>query len=219
MGDKIGTDADCKVPGKVPTLWVTDAPQQPSLSHAPGYLAFSPLFVAFGSQCVGAAGRIIELDCLETFSLVAPRWGRQFVRRTSPFMQDDPIYRLIHFVSPRVWLLVSMLSLLLAGASGWVLLSRSGENPKDGLYALYDGVVRFTHETIRLTFKTDKKQAAVFVAPIGILNQKSDFKWVQGYQDFKPLSEDGQAEPKAPARLLESDWQPAFSDAYGRKES
>jgi hypothetical protein len=134
-------------------------------------------------------------------------------------MQRDPVDRLIHSVPPRVWLLIILLSLLLLGGSGWVLLSRRGEDPKDRLYSFYDTVVRFTHETIRLTFKTDKRRASAFVAPIGILNQKADFKWVQSYQDFKPRTEDEVAAPKAPARLLDPDWRPDFVDEQRRKES
>jgi hypothetical protein len=133
-------------------------------------------------------------------------------------MQHEPIDRLIHSVSPRAWLLISLLSLLLAGGSSWILLSHRGQDPKDSLYSYYDAVVRFAHETIRLTFKTDKKQASVFVAPIGILNPKVDFKWVQSYQDFKPRAGDEVAKPKAPTRILDADWRPSFSDDQSRKE-
>lgn len=126
---------------------------------------------------------------------------------------DAGLYQLIHLFSPKVWLLVSSVSLLLAGGSGWVLLSHLGEGPKDKLYSAYDSVARFAHDTIRLTFKTDKLRAAVFVAPMGLLNQKADFNWVKSYQDFKPRAEDTPAEPKAPDRLLDSDWKPVFSGA------
>lgn len=118
--------------------------------------------------------------------------------------------RLIHLVSSRLWLLVISVSLLLAGGSAWVLSSHLGQDPKDKVYALYDSVIRFTHETIRLTFRTDKKRAAVFVAPIGILNQKADFNWVKSYQDFNVRSIYEVEDPKAPARLLDADWRPVF---------
>ena len=126
--------------------------------------------------------------------------------------QGSVFYQLIHLASPKAWLGISVLSLLMAGGSAWVLVSHDGRNPKDGLYSLYDAVARFGHDTIRLTFKTDRNQAAVFVAPVGILNQKATFNWVQGYQDFKPRFEDLAAEPKAPVRLLDADWKPDFFD-------
>jgi len=39
MGDKVGTSARGNIPGKVPTLWVTDAPQQAVLSHGLHFFA------------------------------------------------------------------------------------------------------------------------------------------------------------------------------------
>ena len=113
---------------------------------------------------------------------------------------------------PIHWLGISVLSLKMAAASTWVLISHNDRNPTDGLYSVYDAVARFVHETIRLTFKTDRKPVAVFVAPVGILNPKATFNWVQGYLDFKPRFEELAAEPKAPVRLLDADWAPVFSD-------
>ncbi len=128
-------------------------------------------------------------------------------------MQHDLIDRLIHLVSPKAWLAMSLVSLLLAGGASWVLLAQRGMSSKDALFSAYDAVVRFTHETIRLTFKTDRKMASTFVAPIGILNHEANFNWVQSYQDFKPRAEDTPAEPKAPERMLDPSWQPNFSGA------
>lgn len=128
------------------------------------------------------------------------------------FMRHDSgFYRLVHFFSPKVWLAVALVSLLLAGASSWVLLSHLGGGVKDGWYSVYDSAARFVHETIRLTFRTDKQRAAVFVAPVGLLNPKADFNWIESYQDFKPRAEDTASEPKAPAGLLDPDWKPTFS--------
>jgi hypothetical protein len=105
-----------------------------------------------------------------------------------------------------------VLSLVMAAASTWVLISHNGRNPTDGLYSVYDAVARFARDTIRLTFKTDRKSVAVFVAPVGILNPKATFNWVQDYLDFRPRFEELTAEPKAPVRLLDADWAPVFSD-------
>jgi hypothetical protein len=132
--------------------------------------------------------------------------------------QDSVFYRLIHLASPRAWLGISVLSLMLAGGSAWVLLSHGGQNPKDGLYSLYDAGTRFVHDTIRLTFKTDRSQTAVFVAPLGILNQKANFNLVQNYVDFQPRSEDVAPNPQAPLRLLDHEWKPDFPDQFRRKE-
>jgi len=44
MGDKVETCARGKIPGKVPTLRVTDAPQQAALSHGIQFRACAPLF-------------------------------------------------------------------------------------------------------------------------------------------------------------------------------
>ena len=129
------------------------------------------------------------------------------------FMREGSVFhRLIQLASPRAWLGISVLSLVMAVASTWVLISHNGRNPTDGLYSVYDAVARFAHDTIRLTFKTDRKPVAVFVAPVGILNPKATFNWVQSYLDFRPQFEELAAEPKAPVRLLDADWAPVFSD-------
>lgn len=128
-------------------------------------------------------------------------------------MRNGSVFdRWIHLASPRTWLGISLLSLMMALGSAWVLASRDGRSPIDGLYSLYDAVARFVHDTIRLTFKTDRKQVAVFVAPVGILKQKATFNWVQGYLDYRPRFEDLAAKPTAPVRLLDADWKPVFID-------
>lgn len=119
-------------------------------------------------------------------------------------------YRLLHVFSARGWLAIALVSLVLAISSSWVLLSRAGEHPLDPVFASYDAVTRFVHETIRLTFKTDKQRAAVFVAPLGLLNQKASFNWVKNYRDFKPRLEDQVPGPQAPEQLLNSAWKPEF---------
>lgn len=119
-------------------------------------------------------------------------------------------YRLLHLFSARGWLGVALVSLILVVSSSWVLLSRSGEHPLDPVFGVYDAVRRFAHETIRLTFRTDKARAAVFVAPPDLLNQKASFHWVKSYQDFKPRPEDEVPGPQAPEQLLNPAWKPEF---------
>ncbi|MEI6733291.1 MAG: hypothetical protein WCK94_04935 [Comamonadaceae bacterium] len=111
-----------------------------------------------------------------------------------------------------------MLSSVLAVASAWVLISHHDRDSTDQWYSLYDSVARFAHDTIRLTFKTDGRVAAVFVAPIGILNPNASFIWVQDYPDFQPRPEDVAPRPLAPTRLLDSDWNPVFSRPSGPKD-
>ena len=120
-------------------------------------------------------------------------------------------YRLIHLASPKAWLAISLLSLLMALASAWVLVSHQGQSSKDQWYSVYDPVARFAHDTIRLTFKTDGRQGAVFVAPVGILDPKANFILVQDYPDFQSQAENVAPRPLAPERLLDSDWEPKFS--------
>jgi hypothetical protein len=132
--------------------------------------------------------------------------------------QGSVFYRLIHLASPKAWLGISVLSLLMAGGSVWVLVSRGVQNPKDGLYTIYDPVTRFVNDTIRLTFKSDKNQTAVFVAPLGILNQKARFNPLESYVDFQPVLEDVAPKPQAPVHLLDQEWKPIFSDQFGHKE-
>lgn len=124
---------------------------------------------------------------------------------------DFKLPRLIYYFSPKVWLVIAVASLLLASGSGMVLVSHLGEGQKDTLFRVYDSVGRFMRDTVRLTFKTDKNKDAVFVAPRGILKQATAFNWVENYQDFVPRSEDTPPEPKAPVRLLDPDWKPAFT--------
>lgn len=119
-------------------------------------------------------------------------------------------YRLLHIFSARGWLAIALVSLVLAIGSSWVLLSRAGEHPMDRVFEAYDAVTRFGHETIRLTFKTDKARAAVFVAPLGLLNQQASFNWVKNYQDFRPRLEDQVPGPQAPEQLLNPAWKPDF---------
>ena len=127
-----------------------------------------------------------------------------------------PFYKLIHLSSPRTWLAIAAVSMVLAAGSGMVLVSRLNLNADDALVPVYDWARRFTRDTIRLTFKTDEgPQETVFVAPRGILEQTTVFKAVENYEDFVPSVTTSEAKAQAPLRVLDADWTPAFS---GKKE-
>ena len=125
-------------------------------------------------------------------------------------------YKIAKLFSPGVWLAVSALVLVMASASGAVLLSRQDMQVQDVLLPAYDWARRFTRDTIRLTFKTDQgPQESVFVAPKGILDQATLFRPVEKFDDFVPPVETVSLQPVAPLQVLDSEWIPVFS---GKKE-
>ena len=125
-------------------------------------------------------------------------------------------YKLNHVFSPSAWLAISVASAVLAAGSGVVLVSHLNLHADDAFAPVYDGVRRFTRDTIRLTFKTDEgPQETVFVAPRGILEQATVFKVVEKYEDFVPNVMASEAKAQAPSRVLDADWAPEFS---GKKE-
>lgn len=126
------------------------------------------------------------------------------------------LYKFFDSFSPSVWLGVSALSLVMALASGGLLLSRQGVQAEDVLLPAYDWTRRFTRDTIRLTFKTDEgPQETVFVAPRGILEQSTPLKPVEKFDDFVPNVEAVNHPPLAPVQVLDAEWIPVFS---GKKE-
>lgn len=133
------------------------------------------------------------------------------------FMYSDSFFHyLSHFFSPRSWLVVSVVSMVLAAGSGVVLLSRQGVRPNELVLPAYDWLRRFSRDTIRLTFKTDEQpKETVFVAPRGILNQEAVFKGVENFDDFVPPVQALAKVPLAPPQVLEPDWVPIFS---GKKQ-
>lgn len=125
-------------------------------------------------------------------------------------------YKSTYLSLPGTWLAISVVSMVLAVGSGAVLVSRLNLKVDDALLPVYDWARRFTRDTIRLTFKTNEgPKETVFVAPRGILEQKTVFKGVEKYEDFVPNVAALTAKAQAPLRVLEEDWTPAFS---GEKE-
>lgn len=133
------------------------------------------------------------------------------------FMQPGAaFYKNLERFSPRIWLAISVVSLVMAAASGAVLLSRQGVQADDVLLPAYDWTRRFTRDTIRLTFKTDEGlQETVFVAPRGILEPSVAFKLTEKFDDFIPPVETAVRPPLAPLQVLDSEWVYVFS---GKKE-
>ncbi len=125
-------------------------------------------------------------------------------------------YKLTHLFAPTTWLVISVLSLVMAVGSGALLVSRQWLQVQDATVPVYDWVRLFTRDTIRLTFKTDEgPQVTVFVAPRGVLEQANAYKAVENYEDFVPNVTPSQAKAQAPSRVLDAEWMPAFS---GKKE-
>lgn len=137
----------------------------------------------------------------------------------APVISMNPgaaFHKLFELFSPGTWLAVSALSLVIASASGALVMSRQGVQAQDVLLPAYDWARRFARDTVRLTFKTDEGvQETVFVAPRGILDQSTPFKLVEKFDDFVPNVEAANRPPLAPLQVLDPEWIPVFS---GKKE-
>lgn len=121
----------------------------------------------------------------------------------------------VHLLEPRTWLVVISMSLALAVVSGWVLVSRPSGLVTDVPAQAFDSLERFIRDTIRLSFTSRMKQSGisddVFVAPKGLLDKEATFQWLENSQDIEARLNSAKSLPVAPPRLLDSQWQPAFS--------
>ena len=121
----------------------------------------------------------------------------------------------LNVLEPRTWLIVILMSLILAAGSGWVLLYRTNAQAADAPLHAFDLVELFIRDTIRLSFTSRSKKAGisddVFVAPKGLLDKDTTFKWLDDSQDIADSLKNSMPAPLAPPRLLDSQWQPAFS--------
>lgn len=114
------------------------------------------------------------------------------------------------------WLVVGGVAALMSAFSAGHLMVISGVQLPGVLADWHDAGERFVRDTIRLTFKTDKKAAntdnVVFAAPLGILEPKQTFVWVDELP--APVGAVGQATGSlivaAPLRLLDPQWEPPF---------
>lgn len=119
-----------------------------------------------------------------------------------------------HVLEPRTWLVVILMSLVLASGSAWVLLYRPTGLVTDLPLQAFDSVERFMRDTIRLTFTSRHKKTGisddVFVAPRGLLDKDATFKWLDDSLEIDDALANALPPPLAPPRLLDSQWQPAF---------
>jgi hypothetical protein len=133
-------------------------------------------------------------------------------------MLNKPVLiRIAHLMSPRAWVMVMVLSLVVALSSAMVLAVSAGARLDGPLGAIYDRVEMFVRDTIRLTFKTDRHiselAVTVFMAPPGILEQGKNFNWLDNNEKLVAVTPAAQTKVsilKAPQRLLDPDWQPSF---------
>lgn len=142
----------------------------------------------------------------------------------------------VHLLTPRQWLVVAVLSGLLAFGSGLYLAVWAGMPLGGPVARLFDRTELFIRDTIRLTFKnrSEKRimtgEPAVFMAPLGILEPDRTFKWLDALEPLVvPVGAASGEAPaavvtapaavstpqshvsaKAPSRMLDPDWKPDF---------
>lgn len=130
----------------------------------------------------------------------------------------SPLSRLLPRWSKPTWWLLGLLALSASGFSAGHLLVIAGVQLPGVLADWHDAGERFVRDTIRLTFKTDKKpvntDSVVFAAPLGVLDPKQTFVWVEALP--APSAAPGPAGAAAslivaaPQRLLDPQWEPPF---------
>ena len=127
---------------------------------------------------------------------------------------DARFSRLLHYFSPKGWLSVAFISVLLAGSAAMLLASPVDSPERRLIRGVYDTAERFFRDTIRLTFKEralGDSSNSIFVAPQNILEKDSQFVWIENVPDINVQHEEPALVSIAPARLLDSDWNPIFS--------
>ena len=130
--------------------------------------------------------------------------------------------RMFPLFSHKAWLLIAVISAVLASVSGSVLLYKFDYAFKDQIGRAFDSVELFMRDTVRLSFKNKKIAGApdaAFVAPKGLLDQKMVFNWLDDKQDASLQSEEFRREAQAPLRILDPSWTPAFSGMQVDQES
>lgn len=130
------------------------------------------------------------------------------------------LIRLAHQFSARTWMVVVGLSFLLAFGSTLVLAVNAGVPLPQPLGDWYKSAELFVRDTIRLTFRPRFKNKriaevseTVFMAPVGILEERRNFVWLEAVSmPVQPQEEQTGVQKlgKGPSRLLEPDWQPEF---------
>ncbi len=103
-----------------------------------------------------------------------------------------------------------------------MLLASPVDSPERRLIrSVYDTAERFFRDTIRLTFKEralGDSSNSIFVAPQDILDKDAQFVWIENAPDINVQHEEPTLVSLAPARLLDSDWNPIFTGLHADKK-
>jgi hypothetical protein len=127
---------------------------------------------------------------------------------------ESRLLQLLHLFSPTGWLVVAVVSVVLASGSALLLTVRQDAAPSDAPGKAFDTVEQFIRDTIRLSFKdrlSNDTSHAVFVAPKGILDQDATLKWIENPRIIDSSDENAAPANIAPPRVLDPDWAPNFS--------
>jgi hypothetical protein len=134
---------------------------------------------------------------------------------------DSRFSRLLHYFSPKGWLTVAFVSMVLAGGAAMLLASPVDSPERRFIRSVYDIAERFFRDTIRLTFKEralGDSSDSIFVAPQDILDKDAQFAWVENAPDINVQHEEPALVSLAPDRLLDSDWNPIFTELHADKK-
>jgi hypothetical protein len=134
---------------------------------------------------------------------------------------DSGFSRLLHYFSPKGWLTVAFVSMVLAGGAAMLLASPVDSPERRFIRSVYDIAERFFRDTIRLTFKEralGDSSNSIFVAPQNILDKDAQFAWVENAPDINVQHEEPALVSLAPDRLLDSDWNPIFTGLHADKK-
>jgi hypothetical protein len=134
---------------------------------------------------------------------------------------DSRFSRLLHYFSPKGWLTVAFVSMVLAGGAAMLLASPVDSPERRFIRSVYDIAERFFRDTIRLTFKEralGDSSDSIFVAPQDILDKDAQFAWVENAPDINVQHEEPALVSLAPDRLLDSAWNPIFTGLSADKK-
>ncbi len=138
------------------------------------------------------------------------------------------LQQVVHAFSPRQWLVMAVLSGILASGSGLFLAVSAGLQLSEPWADWYDHCELFIRDTFRLTFRRTSKTKVrtfderIFMAPVGILVPDKLFVWLDAnVPPSSSLAETSVKPPngtthllqvKTPSKMLEPDWQPDFKE-------
>jgi hypothetical protein len=134
---------------------------------------------------------------------------------------DSRFFRLLHYFSPKGWLAIALVSMVLAGGASMLLASPVNSTERQFIRGIYDSVERFFRDTIRLTFKEralGDSSDSIFVAPQDILDKNARFALIENVPDINVQHEEPTLVSIAPDRLLDSDWNPIFTGLHADKK-